>query len=180
MIITISGLPGSGKSTAAKTVAKRLGFRFYSIGDLRGEIARKHGITIDELNRIGEKEDWTDREADNYLKELGKKEDNFVADSRLGFHFIPESKKIFLKVDPRVGAERIFRAEKRPDEREYTSVEDVLEENRSRVASDEKRYRKWYGVNCLDESNYDIVIDTTNLTREQTVEKILEFVKKSG
>jgi len=50
MIITIGGEPGSGKSTVANIVAQKLGYKHYSTGDLRGEIAMRHGLTIDELN----------------------------------------------------------------------------------------------------------------------------------
>jgi cytidylate kinase len=41
MIITISGLPGSGKTTVARMVAERIGFRHYSAGNMRGEMAIK-------------------------------------------------------------------------------------------------------------------------------------------
>ena len=78
MIITISGLPGSGKTTVGRIVAKKLGYRFLSMGDLRGEIAMKHGMTIDQLNEIGKKESWTDKEVDGMLAEKGRSEDNFV------------------------------------------------------------------------------------------------------
>ena len=90
MIITISGAPGSGKTTVARLLAKKLGYRHYSIGDLRGEIALRKGITIDELNKLGEKDPSSDREVDEYLESLGKKEDNLVIDCRMGFHFIPQ------------------------------------------------------------------------------------------
>ncbi|MGH9879179.1 MAG: nucleoside monophosphate kinase, partial [Nitrososphaerales archaeon] len=57
MIITIAGRPGSGKTTVAKEVAKRLGFKHLSTGDMRGQLAMEHGLTIDQLNEIGKKED---------------------------------------------------------------------------------------------------------------------------
>ena len=71
MIITISGVPGSGKSTAGKSVARKLGYEYVSMGDFRGKMAMERGLTIDELNKLGEKEDWTDRQADEYQRELG-------------------------------------------------------------------------------------------------------------
>ena len=108
MIITISGMPGSGKSTIAKILAQKLGYKHYSIGDLRGKMALDRHLTIDELNELGKREGWTDREPDEYQKKLGHEEDNFVIDSRLGFYFIPHSFKLFLTVDPEVAAERIF------------------------------------------------------------------------
>jgi predicted cytidylate kinase len=177
MIISISGLPGSGKTTVGKLLAKRLGFRFYSIGDLRGRMAMERDLTIDQLNELGMKEKWTDEEADEYQKRLGEKEDNFVIESRLGFYFIPKSVKIFLEVDQTKAAERIFRAQ-RPDEKRKTTIEEVIDSIRKRMKSDETRYQKYYKVDFLDKSHYDIVIDTTGLTPEQVAERIIERIKK--
>jgi predicted cytidylate kinase len=178
MIITISGLPGSGKTTVGKLVAEELGFEFYSIGDMRGRMAMDRSLTIDQLNEVGMKEEWTDKEADEYQKELGGKEDNLVIESRLGFYFIPASVKIFLKVDMRKAAERIFKNQ-RPDEERRANVEEILESMRKRIESDKARYKKYYGIdNFMDGSHYDMVIDTTNLGTEQVVNKILKFIEK--
>ncbi|NIO05523.1 MAG: AAA family ATPase [Candidatus Aenigmarchaeota archaeon] len=178
MIITISGLPGSGKTTVGRLVAKKLGLKFYSIGDLRGRMAMERGLTIDQLNEIGVKEEWTDREVDEYQKTLARKEDNFVIESRLGFHFIPDSIKIFLKVNLRTAAERIFK-DQRPDEEKKANVEEILESMKKRIESDGKRYRKYYGIdNFMDGSHYDHVIDTTHLEINQVVEKIVNIAEK--
>ena len=97
MIITINGTPGSGKSTVAKFLAKKLKLRHYSMCDLRRKMALEKGMTIDELNKIGEKEAWTDKDADNCQKKLGKKEDNFIIDGRLSWFFIPNQKMFWKK-----------------------------------------------------------------------------------
>ena len=55
MKITLSGKAGSGKTTLAKRLAKKLDYKQYSIGDLRGKMDQERGLTIDELNKIGEK-----------------------------------------------------------------------------------------------------------------------------
>jgi len=177
VIITISGFPGSGKTTVGKMLAERLGYRFYSMGDLRGKMAMERGLTIDELNRLGESEAWTDEDADEYQRKLGKREDDFVMEGRLSFHFIPHSVKVFLAVDPGIGAERVFRNQ-RPDEERQESVEGVRKMLEERTESDRKRYRKYYGIDCFDRKHYDIVVDTTRLTKEQVVEKILSFIEK--
>ncbi len=177
MIISISGLPGSGKTTVGKLLAKKLGFKFYSIGDLRGRMAMERGLTIDQLNEIGMKEEWTDREVDEYQKELGEKEDNLIIESRLGFHFIPESVKIFLDVDLETGARRIFENQ-RPDEKRKESVKEIMRALKKRIENDRMRYKKYYGIeDFMNRSHYDIVIDTTNLEIEQVVEKILKMLK---
>ena len=68
MIISISGVPGSGKTSVAKIIADKLGMNFYSMGNMRGKMALDRGMTIDELNALGEKEAFTDAEVDEYQK----------------------------------------------------------------------------------------------------------------
>ena len=41
-----------------------------------------------------------------------------------------------------------------------------------------KRYKKYYRVNYFDKKLYDLVIDTTNLTSSQVINKIMEFMEK--
>jgi len=176
MIITISGMPGSGKTTVAKVVAERLGYKHRSVGDLRGKIAERHGMTIDELNMVGKTELWTDKEADDLTVEIGKTQDNFVFDAWVGFHFIPRSLKIFLDVDPMEGARRVFEHQ-RPDEAKQDTVEGVKEMLKHRVEVTNDRFKKYYGVDFMDKTNYDCLIDTTGLTLEEVVEKILTFIK---
>lgn len=176
MIITISGKPGSGKTKSGKMLAKKLGYKFYSIGDLRRRMALEKGISINHLNEIGEKEIWTDKDVDNYQKKLGKEEDNMIIEGRLSFHFIPESLRIFLEVSPEIGAKRIF-MEKRKSEDEKENVYEVEKMLNKRIGSDKKRYLKYYRINCYDKNHYDITIDTTNLTINETVIKILNEIK---
>jgi len=179
MIITISGLPGSGKTTVGRIVAKKLGYRFLSMGDLRGEIAMKHGMTIDQLNEIGKKESWTDKEVDGMLAEKGRSEDNFVVDGWIAFHFIPQSFKVFLTGEERVRATRIFK-DQRPDEERQKSVDVVIKMQKRRIANTDARYRKWYGVSFQDMGHYDLVVDTTKISAKQVAEKILKEAKKFG
>ena len=175
--VAIMGPSGSGKSTIAKILAKKLKLKHYSIGDLRGKIAVKHNLTIDELNKIGEKQRWTDKEADDYQIKLTKK-NNFIIDGRLSFFFIPKSIKIFLDVNLKTGAKRIFKAGKRPDEKKYKNVDDVLKETINRIKSDKKRYKKYYNINPYLKKHYDLFLDTSKLNIKQVVEKVLGFVKQ--
>ncbi len=175
MIITIAGEAGSGKTTTGKSLARYLGYDFYSMGDLRGKIAAERGMTIDELNKLGEKEGWTDSIVDDYQKELGKKEDNFVIEGRLSWYFIPHSKKIFLDVAPMIGAYRIF-LDPREDEKEASTIDDMIKYIEQRKKSDIKRYKKKPGVNPYDKQRYEIVIDTSLKKPEEVVKEILKRV----
>lgn len=181
MIITISGVPGSGKTSAGKIVAEKLGLRFYSIGGLRAKMAEERGITIDELNAIGERDHTTDLDVDAYQKKLGETEDDVIIEGRLSWHFIPNSFKIFLDCDRDEAARRIYLAKQqggRSDEADYVSVEDARERLDERMASDTRRYQAIYGVNYQDPSQYDLVIDTTKLQGAQaTASAILDALK---
>ncbi len=177
MIITVSGDPGSGKSSVSRLLAKKLGFRHYSVGDLMRTIAKKRGISLLDISRKAEKNRSIDIELDKMQTDLGKKQDNFIIDSRLGFHFIPHSVKVFLEVRDEVAAERIFKDLKR-DERENTSLEKTLENIKRRKKSERLRYKNYYSLDCYNKKQYDLILDTTHLSIEQVVEKILEFLEK--
>lgn len=176
MIITISGIAGSGKSTAAKLLAKKLGYKHYSIGDFMRETAKERNLTLLELSRQAETDRTIDIELDKKQIELGKKEDNFVIDSRLGFHFIPKSIKVFLEVDIKEAARRILK-EKREHE-QYKDIQESIEKIKSRINSENKRYKEYYNIAYHKKDSYDIMIDTTNKTPEEVVEKIIKEIEE--
>lgn len=182
MIISISGAPGSGKSTVAKKLAEKLGFPRYYMGGLRREKAREKGLTLEEYNKLGEKDFATDKEVDDFMKELGEKEDNFIIEGRTAFHFIPHSYKIFLDVDEKIGAKRIFshlQTDKSRNEAEgLNSAEDVLQANRERMRSDIKRYKKYYNLDVFDKGHYDLYLDTTEMSQEEEFKQIWQAIKQ--
>lgn len=178
MIISISGSAGSGKSTVANILAEKLNMKSYYIGEIRREMARKKNMTLEEYNTYGETHPETDTEVDEYQTALGKTEDNFIIQGRTSWHFIPHSIKIFLTVDLDEGAKRIWsdlqqNAEKR-NEAHVNNIEDVKQSLINRQKSDSERYKKYYDIDAYNTANYDIVIDTTHITPQQVVEKILK------
>ncbi|MBI4151077.1 cytidylate kinase family protein [Candidatus Woesearchaeota archaeon] len=182
MIITISGHAGSGKSTVANLLAEKLGYKRYSVGDLRREMAQKRGLTLEAYNKLGEKDRKTDTEADAWAKRLGETQDDFIIDGRVAWHFIPHSFKIFLDVQPKVAAERAFKdhlAGKRTSERAVLSLKDVLQGQQERQASDVKRYRKYYGITYDDKKHFDFYYDTSKSTPAKAVQEILKAIRKT-
>ncbi|PIN86945.1 cytidylate kinase [Candidatus Woesearchaeota archaeon CG10_big_fil_rev_8_21_14_0_10_44_13] len=176
MIITISGRPGSGKSVVGKEVAKRLNLKYYCVGDFQREIAKKRGISLAELGKLEEKDRSIDIEVDNMQKELGRKGDDMLIDSRIGFHFIPRSIRVFLDVDPDVGAMRIF-SQKRDDEK-FSDLLKTKEEIKKRIDSERRRYKKYYNIDHYDLESYDMIIDTTRLDPEQVADEIVKEIKR--
>jgi CMP/dCMP kinase len=182
MIITIAGYPGSGKSTVGKLLANRLEYNRYSMGDLQRGLAEEHGMTLQEWQTHEEGDDKFDRELDEGQKQLGLKEDNFIVDGRLSWYFIPHSLKVFLDVDPKEGARRIYEHAKdgdRPNENNYESIEQVEKDAESRVKSENKRYMDYHGVTWDNKDKFDIVIDTTNIGPEEVVSQIIDKMADS-
>jgi len=177
MIISISGSLGSGKSTAAKNLAKQLNYKHYSTGDFWRELAARRNLDVYEYNKLAEIDPSIDKEIDGFSGELGKKEDDFVIDSRLAWYFIPQSYKVQFEIDPYEGAKRIFlhsQQTNRGNEKRYENIEKTMEAIKKRDESEKQRFLSLYNADITNPNNYDLVINTTNLTPEQVVEKILD------
>jgi predicted cytidylate kinase len=176
MIITISGKAGSGKSTVAKEVAKELKLKHYSIGDLMRQIAKEKNISLMELSKLAEKDKSIDMELDKKNIELREK-DNFVIDGRLTAYFNPYAElKVFLDCGDKVRAERILK-DKREDEKSK-NINGLIKKIKQREQSERKRYRKLYNVDYYDKKLYNLIINTTNLSIKEVVEKIIKSIDK--
>ncbi len=177
MIITISGRPGSGKSAVAIEVARALGYRHVSAGDFMREMAEERGMSILELSRSAEEADSIDREIDARTVRLGETGGDFVMDARLGWHFLPNSFKVFLEVRPEVAAQRIYGA-KRNKEHENVGLDETRKAIEARTESEARRYWEYYGIDYAEHSQYDLVIDTSELSIQEVVEAVLERLSR--
>ena len=175
MIITISGSPGSGKSTISRLLAEKLNYEHYSSGDFVRQLAKENNQDVLTFYKNAENNPEVDYKIDKRQEQLGKEKDNFVIDGRVSFYFIPHSIKVFLDVNLMVAASRIFEV-KKSEEIRYESYEHARKEIEERVKNEVNRYNSLYGVNYLDKNNYNIIIDTTDLTPEQIVAKIINFL----
>lgn len=182
MIITISGKPGSGKSTVAKRLAADLGYRHYYIGALWREEARRRGMNITEFGTLANRDSSIDKAFEKRIEALGKTEDNFVIESRTAFHFIPQAIKIFIDVSDEEGARRIWGVlqkkdkSERTEERHLVSYQAALESVQTRIKSETVRYREYYGINIFDPANYDFFLDATPLNPDEEYQQVYQYV----
>lgn len=158
-IVTLSGDIGGGKSSVAHILKASLGYQLISAGGIQREIAASMGLTTLQLNVWSAKDRSVDDKIDSHTKMLGETGDRIIVDSRLAWHFIPAAYKVFLSVDPSVGALRVFEAS-RSDER-HNSLAEALENNQSRTRLEAARYRTLYGIELRDYRNYDLLVDTS-------------------
>jgi CMP/dCMP kinase len=185
MIITFNGNEGAGKSTASRMVAEKLGYELLDGGIFFRSVAKKNNITLKELRALRLQDPKWDYEIDNQIKELGEKRDNLVVGGRTAWHLIPHSLKIYLKVDEREAAKRIYEQLKNDktrsvEEGKMDSIESIMESQKKRKEEDVEIYRKYYGVDIHDPKNYDYVLDTTGLSIQECFEKVMEFINSNA
>lgn len=177
--ITITGALGSGKSTVAKKLAQMLNLTYYSTGSAQRKIAQEMGLTTLELNKKAEIDKSIDEKIDGVIRSMNNDGNGYVVDSRLAWHFMPASLKIKLEVDKEEAAKRIFNDTMRSGETKYTTIDEVLKATNARRQSEKERFLQYYQVDIENESNFDLIIDTTNLSVEDVCNKICSVYKNS-
>jgi len=157
--ISLAGDIGSGKSTISKLLSERLNARIYSTGNLTREMARKKNMTVVDFNYYMDKNPEIDREIDQGLIDLSDIDEDIIIDSRMAWHFVKNTFKVFLSTDINISAKRIHN-EKR-DTESYSTVEETIERIKARKNSEKLRYFTKYNVDCTDLTLYDFIIDTS-------------------
>lgn len=180
-IITIAGNLGSGKSSTAKMIASMLGYKHFSTGDFFRSIANERGVSTVELNKLAETDLSVDKEVDDRSTKIGQTENYVVLDSRLGFYFIPDSFKVFLKLDPSIASLRILEDKKNNANRhieatgDFDTKENIFNSISERLTLEKNRYKELYGID--DNTSYvhfDLIIDTEKIPLEEVSKKIIE------
>ncbi len=171
MIITISGTPGSGKSTVAKKLKERLGFEYIYSGEIFRKLAKEHKMTLEEFGKYCEENSNIDRKLDEKQVEILKSKDDIILEGRLSgwlaFKNNIDAIKVFLDAGIDIRTKRIIK-------REDGSFEKRKKEMLKREKSEKTRYKNYYGIDLDNTSIYDIVIDT----KEKNPEEIVDLIVK--
>ena len=179
-IITISGKPGSGKSSTADQIAELLGYDRYSAGDLVRTQVREEGITLAKFNQRAEGDHSVDHAIDDKLRQLRDATD-LVIDSRLGFYWIPESFKVYLELDIDVATARIFKDATTQSRLVETgashTMNDVQKEVHARINAEIRRFNTLYGINPYDDSHFDLIINTARHSPQTVALIVLDQYK---
>ncbi len=180
-IISLGGELASGKGTVSKILMKELNFGVYKNGDYFRKLARDKGMDITTFNEYVKEHPEIDKQVEYSAAEYAKTNDNFIIDARLGWYAVPESFKVYLKVDINVAAKRAFEDKERKSSENFETIEEQKLDLEKRYKLENERYFNVYGVRKEDESNYDLVIDTTALTPQEVADKIrIEYLKWLG
>ncbi|KYK23302.1 cytidylate kinase [Thermoplasmatales archaeon SM1-50] len=161
--ITISGLPGTGKTTVARLLEKHLRLQYVYSGEIFRKLAEKHKMSLEEFGRYCESHREIDEELDQYQLGLLRQGDVIVEGRISGWlayrNHIP-AVKVLLTADIDVRANRIVK-------REQGEIEKRKKEILRREKSEATRYNNYYGIDIRDTSIYDIIIDSGDKTPEE-------------
>jgi cytidylate kinase len=180
IVICISGMAGTGKSTLSKKLAEKYNLQCYSGGDALKELAKAEGYDVSRqgwwessegLNFLNErvKDPKFDKEVDAKLLQYAQ-QGNVLLDSWTMPWLLKEGFKIWLMASIEKRAARVA-------ERDKINVNEafkVLEEKEARTKT---IYKKLYGfVLGEDFAPFDLVLDTDNLNAEEVFEVLCRVI----
>ena len=175
MIITLGGLPGSGKTTVARILADKLKLEYINAGDIFRNLAAKKGMTLEEFGFFAERNPNIDKAIDKKLLEIARR-DNVILEGRLAGIMLElndvEALKIWLEAPLEVRVDRI-------SGRDTKSSEASLADTQMREKSEWDRYYNIYHVDIRDLGVYNLVIQTQDRQPEDIADEIIKRFKEA-
>ncbi len=169
-VVTIAGPPGSGKSTAGRRVAERLGLEYRSAGEVFRAEARRRGLSVEEFNHYAESHPEVDRELDRAMQSLaipGRLLDGRIQGALCRQHGIPVHAVEVTASE----AERVRRLAARDGQTPEVARARLHE----REESERRRYLRDYGIDVARETA-DLRVDATHQGPEEVTAAIVEFL----
>lgn len=174
MRITISGPPGSGKTTVCGKLSEALGIQAVVFGQVFRQLAAEKGLSLIEFGKLAENDPSIDAAIDAKIVETARNTPDIILESRLSAYMLTRNGipalRVYLDASPEVRFARI-------GIREEKEVQHAIQETNARQASEAKRYKMYYDIDIEDRSVYDLIINTDTLSPEEVLQKILDAVR---
>ena len=173
MIVAIGGPPGSGKTTVAERFAQAHGYVLVSAGQKFRSWAKERHLTLEAFGKSAAADPAVDRALDREVFEEVLRQDaagrDVLVEGRIQAHLLAERHvpclKVLIDAPLSVRAERIAgRENKAPQIAEREIVE--------RARLERGRYTALYGIDLVDRSIYDLVLDSSDKTPDELVERL--------
>lgn len=171
MIITISGLAGSGTTTASKILSERTGIPYLSAGDIFRQMAAEKDMDVIEFSKFAEENENIDIEIDKRQSQIAKESDNLIIEGRLSAYFVENADLRLWFIAP------LDVRTKRISQRENKLYEIVKEEILTRSKSEAKRYHEIHNIDIENMEVYDMIINTGNFHPESIADIIMKVLE---
>jgi CMP/dCMP kinase len=180
LVICISGMAGTGKSTLAKKLAKKYGLIYYSGGDALRALAAEKGYSSSSNGWWESPEGLKfleqrkmdasfDRAVDEKLLEYAAK-GNVLLDSWTMPWLLKEGFKIWLSASFEKQTERIA-------QRDKMTIKEACEALKAKEARTRAIYKELYGfVLGEDFTPFNLVVDTDNLGAEEVFQVLCKVI----
>ena len=144
-------------------------------GDVFRTEAKRQGLSLAEFGQLCTEDLEVDRKLDALLQEqMSDEGSNEIVESRLAgwwaYKLDLDCVRLWLEVDSEERARRVVA-------REQCTLEEALEANEKRTAVDATRFMELYGLLPEQREPYTIVLDGTNLSREQILAAVIEILE---
>lgn len=175
MKIALSGPPGSGTTTLARSLCEYFDLEHISSGDIFRSLAEEKGMSLSEFSKTAEEDHAIDRQIDQRQRDIAKEKDQILLEGRLSGWVVEEvDLRIYLDAPLKIRAKRVAKRENKETDRAYDEIKE-------REESEAKRYSEIYDIDIEDLSPYDLIINTGVWNSEQVVEiskTAINFLKK--
>lgn len=177
MQVTISGDIGSGKSTVGQYLAEKLDAELIDCGQLYRAYASQKGMSVLQLNQS---EDYSiDVQIDKDLVRMGKEGKSRVYISRTAWYFIPGAVHVYMTVDPKLAARRVLN--RKTVAEKHDSVDSIIEYNRKRIAEEDARYERMYGITRKHQmAANNVLVCIGNASAEDVCSAVYEVLNKGN
>ena len=208
-VITINRELGSGGRTVGRKLAERLGVEFYDKAVIKGLMEQYH-LTVEEIEKLkGQKQGWwadikrimfvsPSMHSNYYIPEKGSEpelldtdqifeaeteilkgishEESCVVAGRSGFHVFrehPNHLNILIQASMHYRVERIMRKQNMSEDEARKTIEQVDQMRENYV-------KKYTGTSRYDTRNYQLVISMDDLSEDDAVEIIMEYINRTS
>jgi cytidylate kinase len=178
MHISITGDLGSGKSSVAKILCEKLGYKFISTGVIQRKLGLEKGMNTLEFNKYANDNKEVDDYIDQHLKDINNGNESYILDSRLAWFFVNKSFKVYLITFNQIAAQRILNDNNRIGEPNATNIDKKIKESEKRKNIENSRFEKHYGIKYDIFESFDLIIDTSYADLEQVANIILNAYLK--